>query len=87
MCLAVPAKVIASGDAGFVEVDLEGVRHRACTDLVPHVTVGDYVLLHAGFAISIIDPLEAEETLKLFRQLNELVQESSAPPAATSEHV
>ncbi|MCL0035757.1 HypC/HybG/HupF family hydrogenase formation chaperone [Thermodesulfovibrionales bacterium] len=48
------------------------ITRRVSIQLTPEVKVGDYVLLHTGYAINIIDPVEAEETLKLLRELNEV---------------
>ncbi len=70
MCLAVPA-LIKSIEGQQAEVDIEGVTRDASLQLTPDAKVGDYVLLHTGYAISIIDPDEAEETLKLLRELSE----------------
>jgi hydrogenase expression/formation protein HypC len=70
MCLAVPARVV-SIEGQEAEVDLSGVRRRISVVLTPEVRVGDYVVLHTGFAINVLDEKEAEETLKLFRELDE----------------
>ena len=70
MCLAIPA-LIKSIDGQQAEVDIEGVTRDASLQLTPEAKVGDYVLLHTGYAISIIDPAEAEETIKLLRELGE----------------
>jgi len=70
MCLAVPA-LIKSIDGQQAEVDIEGVRREISLQLTPEAKVGDYVLLHTGYAIGVIDPAEAGETLKLLRQLSE----------------
>jgi hydrogenase expression/formation protein HypC len=61
-------------------VDLDGVRHQACLDLLPETRIGDYVIVHAGFAISVLDPEEAEATLALFRELNEINSPFRADP-------
>jgi len=68
MCLAVPSKVIEKKDNDAV-VDIAGVRRKASLMLLPDVEVGDYVILHAGFAISKLDEKEARETLALLKQL------------------
>ena len=68
MCLAIPVQVKSIHDHE-AEVELGGTTYRASTWLTPEVKVGDYVLLHTGYAISIIDPAEAEETLRLFREM------------------
>ena len=70
MCLAVPARVV-SIEEQEAEVDLSGVRRRISVVLTPEVRVGDYVVIHTGFAINVLDEQEAEETLKLFRELDE----------------
>jgi len=71
VCLAIPAKVIAIESDGIAEVDIEGVRQKASVELVPEIEVGSYVLIHAGFALSVLDTDEAEETLKVFREVTE----------------
>ena len=71
MCLAIPA-LVKSIDGYMAEVDIDGVTRQASIQLTPEVRVGDYVLLHTGYAINVIDPAEAEETLKLLREISEL---------------
>ena len=71
MCLAIPA-LVKSIDGYLAEVDIDGVTRQVSIQLTPEVKVGDYVLLHTGYAINIIDPAEAEETLKLLRELSEV---------------
>jgi hydrogenase expression/formation protein HypC len=70
MCLAIPA-LIKSIEGQQAEADIEGVTRQVSLQLTPEAKVGDYVLLHTGYAISIIDAAEAEETLKLLRELSE----------------
>jgi hydrogenase expression/formation protein HypC len=70
MCLAIPA-LIRSINGEQAEADIEGVTREVSLQLTPEAKVGDYVLLHTGYAISIIDAAEAEETLKLLRQMAE----------------
>jgi len=70
MCVSIPAKIITlHGDTA--EVSVSGNTFRAGIQLLDEVREGDYVLLHAGFAIQKIDPGEAEETLKLFREMKQ----------------
>ncbi len=71
MCLAVPALVKAI-DGTKAEVEIDGVSRKISTYLTPEVAIGDHILLHAGFSIKVIDQKEAEETLNLFRSLNEI---------------
>lgn len=68
MCLAYPMKVI-SIDGGYAQVEAEGVRRRVGLALVPEAEIGDEVLIHAGYAISVVDPEAAEETRRLFREI------------------
>jgi hydrogenase expression/formation protein HypC len=70
MCLAIPA-LIKSINGEQAVADIEGLRRDISLQLTPEAKVGDYVLLHTGYAISIIDPDEAEETLKLLREMAE----------------
>lgn len=71
MCLAVPMKVVrVRGDRATAVVD--DVEREIGTALVPDVAVGDFVIVHAGFAIQKLSESEAEETLELFRQMAEL---------------
>ena len=78
MCLAIPAKVVRQTGNGLAEVDIMGVAREVSLDLVPGAGVGDYVLVHAGFAIEVVDPQFAEETLELVRSFPELVQDEMA---------
>lgn len=68
MCLAVPGK-ITSIKNNNAEVDFNGVRRAVSLDLVPDAKKNDYVLVHAGFAIQVLDPKEAAETLKVFAEV------------------
>lgn len=71
MCVAIPAKIISvNGLMAVVEVG--GVSRQISLQLTPEAKMGDYVLVHAGFAINIVDEVEAEETLKLFAELERL---------------
>ena len=69
MCLAVPAEVTSIGDGFLAEVSIMGATRSVSIDLVPSVQVGDYVLVHAGFAIEIVDAEYARETLDLIEQM------------------
>jgi hydrogenase expression/formation protein HypC len=78
MCLAIPGKVEAISDDGLVRmgrVNFGGVVKNVCLDYVPEVEVGDYTLVHVGFAISKIDEATAEQTLADFRALGVLQEE------------
>ena len=68
MCLAVPGKIISIAD-NSAEVDFSGVKRAVSLDLVPAAKRNDYVLVHAGFAIQVLEPEEARETLELFKEI------------------
>jgi len=67
MCLAVPMKVVEI-EEGTAICEVDGVRREGSLMMLDDVAVGDYVLLHAGFAIEKIDPEEAQKTLDIFRE-------------------
>jgi len=71
MCLAIPVKIV-SIDGDEAETEIAGVRRRVSIALTPEAKLGDYVLLHTGYAIGVIDEAEAEETLKLLEELASL---------------
>ena len=74
MCLAIPA-LIKSINGNEAEAELGGVCRKISVILTPNVKVGDYILLHTGYAINIIDEKETEETLKLFREMASLQED------------
>ena len=71
MCLAVPVKIV-SIDGDQAETEIAGVKRRVSIVLTPEAKIGDYVLLHTGYAISVLDQAEAEETLKLLEEIASL---------------
>lgn len=73
MCLAIPSRVVSIDENLQGVVDVMGVTRTASFDLTPQVQVGDYVLLHAGFAIEIVDEQTARETIELVQEMNDLV--------------
>lgn len=94
MCLGIPGKVVEIDDEGALKmarVDFGGVRKEACLAYVPEVQVGDYVIVHVGFAISKLDEDEALRTLEMLRAIDELglaselgVMPDEAPPAVAA---
>ena len=80
MCLAVPGRIIEL-DGVNARVDFGGITREANVSLVPEAAVDSYVLVHAGFAIQVLNEAEAEETLSLFRQLAEALDEDSGARA------
>ena len=78
MCLAIPGRVeeiLTNGLIRIGRVNFGGVCKDVCLDYVPEVAVGDYTIVHVGFAISKIDEETAEQTLKDFRELGLLDEE------------
>ena len=78
MCLALPALVVERLSADRILIDLGGVRKEISIALTPEAQVGDYVIVHVGHAIGLLDAEEAERTLALFAELN-ASQEAPAP--------
>jgi hydrogenase expression/formation protein HypC len=71
MCLAIPA-LIKTIEGKEADVEIGGISRRISVWLTPEAKVGDYVLVHTGYAITIVDQEEAQETLKMFREMVEL---------------
>jgi hydrogenase expression/formation protein HypC len=76
MCLAVPVRVATLLDNQWVEVEVGGIHTRISTALIDEVVVGDYVIVHAGFAIARLDVEEADRTLALFDEIAARLRES-----------
>jgi hydrogenase expression/formation protein HypC len=74
MCLAIPA-LIKSIEDKEAEADIGGIIRRISLWLTPEAKVGDYVLIHTGYAINVLDQEEAEETLRLFEEIAALAGE------------
>lgn len=69
MCLALPARIVALHGDDQASIDLGGVRKSVSVALTPGVAVGDYVIVHVGHAIGVVDPAEAARSLALFAEL------------------
>lgn len=77
MCLAIPGKVVEAFDQRglrMARVQFGGITREACLEYVPETQVGDYVLVHVGFAISRVDEAEAERTYEALRELDQLTE-------------
>jgi len=79
MCLAVPVKVVALLEDDIAQVDIGGVKKQISVALIDDLSVGDYVIMHVGYALNKIDPEEAEKTLALFAEMAELGSASQEP--------
>jgi hydrogenase expression/formation protein HypC len=78
MCLAIPALVLRLIEAEDAIIDAGGVAKRVSLALVPEAVAGDYVIVHAGYAISRLDPDEALRTLALFAEMQRETPEAAA---------
>jgi len=77
MCLAVPGKVLETFDRGglrMAKVQFGGITREACLECVPEAGIGDYVLVHVGFALSVVDEEEAERTYRLLEEMGQLAE-------------
>ncbi|MFH1183636.1 MAG: HypC/HybG/HupF family hydrogenase formation chaperone [Chloroflexota bacterium] len=80
MCLGVPGRIVKILDKDglkMANVDFGGVLREVCLDYVPEAQVGDYCLVHAGFALSLLSATEAQETLSLLQDIARFEQEPS----------
>ena len=84
MCLAIPARVVELGADDHAVVDLAGVRKHISMALLDEVKPGDYVIVHVGYALTKLDPQEAEATLALFAEMGAPDALPMAPPPAPS---
>lgn len=75
MCLAIPMQITALGEGGMARVSAMGAERDVALDLTPQATVGDYVLVHAGFAIEVVDEQYAAETLDLIKDMADMVDD------------
>lgn len=83
MCLGIPGQVIDLGEVDGVvmgTVDFGGVRKQACLEYVPGIRVGEYVIIHVGFAISRVDEDEAQRTLDVLRAMGDAVAAELGEP-------
>ena len=78
MCLGVPGKIVETYEKGglqMAKVDFGGVFREACLNYVPEAKVGEYCIIHVGFAISLLSETEAQETLELLKQIGSFEEE------------
>jgi hydrogenase expression/formation protein HypC len=84
MCLAIPAQVVLISDARMAEVDIHGVSRTVSLDLTPDAAVGSWVLIHAGFAIQVVDEQFAAESWDLIQQIQWIDDGVEAPETDTA---
>lgn len=84
MCLGIPGKIVElyqQAGLRMAKIDFGGVLREACVETLPEARVGDYAIIHAGFALNLMDEQEALETLQLLREAGALDEElNPAPP-------
>jgi hydrogenase expression/formation protein HypC len=81
MCLGVPGKIVEIYERGglkMAKVDFGGIFREACLDYVPDAKLGDYCLIHVGFAISLLSEAEAMETFDLLKQISDIEEDLGA---------
>ena len=69
MCLAIPARIVTIEEGRMASVDIMGVTRKVSLDLTPEAVEGDYVLVHAGFALQVVDEAYANETLEILKSI------------------
>jgi hydrogenase expression/formation protein HypC len=82
MCLGVPGKIVEiyeSGGLRMGKIDFGGVTREACLTYVPEAQVGEYTIIHVGFALNVISEAEAQETLQLLREISDFNSELGEP--------
>ena len=79
MCLAIPTQIVTIDDQHMATVTLGGVERHISLAMTPEARVGDYVLVHTGYAISVLDPEEAQASLEMFAELAEIQAELGSP--------
>ena len=82
MCLGIPGKIIdiyENNGLHMGKMDFEGVTREACLEYVPEAKLGDYAIIHVGFALSLLSESEAQKTLTLLKQISEFEFRSESP--------
>ncbi len=89
MCLAVPGKIVSIDESAalkMAKVNFGGVGKDVCLEWLPDAQIGDYVLVHVGFALSKVDEKEAEETIRMLHEMGELIEEDEALRKFNADH-
>lgn len=87
MCLGVPGKIVEIYEKGglkMAKVDFGGIFREACLDYVPEAEIGDYCVIHVGFAISLLSEEEAQDTLSLLKEITDIEEELGTNTAAAT---
>lgn len=81
MCLGIPGKIIEIDDTSgmrMAKIDFDGVIRQACVEAIPEAKVGDYTIIHAGFALNVLSESEAKETLEMLTEIANIEEELNA---------
>jgi hydrogenase expression/formation protein HypC len=90
MCLGVPGKIVEIYEQGGLQmgkIDFGGVLREVCLAYVPEAKIGDYTVVHVGFALNLLDEAEAQETLALLKEIGAFDEEFGAGPAGANEEI
>jgi hydrogenase expression/formation protein HypC len=90
MCLGVPGKIVEIYEQGGLmmgKIDFGGVAREVCLAYVPEAKIGDYAIVHVGFALNLLDEVEAQETLALLKEIGAFDEEFGAEPAGANEEL
>ena len=81
MCLGIPGKIIEIDDSSgmrMAKIDFDGVIREACIEAIPEAKVGEYTIIHAGFALNVLSESEAKETLEILNEIANIEEELNA---------
>jgi hydrogenase expression/formation protein HypC len=90
MCLGVPGKIVEMYEQGGLlmgKIDFGGVAREVCLAYVPEAKIGDYAIVHVGFALNLLDEAEAQETLALLKEIGAFGEEFGAEAADANEEL
>ena len=90
MCLGVPGKIVEIYEQGGLlmgKIDFGGVAREVCLAYVPEAKIGDYAVVHVGFALNLLDEAEAQETLALLKEIGLFDEEFGAQTADANEEI
>lgn len=89
MCLAIPGKIIELEEDGCMRmgrIDYGGITRKACLEYIPDPQIGEYVMVHVGFAISKVDPEEAAQTYRYLAEMDQLEEITAEEPEKGDIH-
>jgi hydrogenase expression/formation protein HypC len=90
MCLGVPGKIVEMYEQGGLlmgKIDFGGVAREVCLAYVPEAKIGDYTVVHVGFALNLLDEAEAQETLALLKEIGAFDEEFGSQPVDADEEI